>query len=392
MKKLAMYRPAVAAFLMMMAMSITSTGLSFFVAPVSEALGVGRGSFTLYYSLLTAAGAVSAPFVGRIAGTAGVKPVVLFSTLWSGGGLWLFSVSNQLWMFYVIALCMGVASGSCLSLCANVTMQKSYEPKVMSALLGVVMAGSGVGGMLTSLVMPGVMENYGWQVGYRVMGTAWIAFLVAALLIMGKEHTASVAVKTKSENQDKSAMFKDPRVYLLALIMCLLAAGCGILQQVPAVLGAKGFSSAEVAGMMSLMTAMLALGKVLQGFLYSSVGVKWGGVITIVMFSLSYVLLLYPATVYPALVLLAIGLGIYTTMMPLETARVVSVYNFAAVWGFLTLFGSMGTIVSTPAWGVVYDLTGGYDAAIIFMAVMLVAVVILHFTLVQRAESAAQRK
>ena len=45
-------RPALAAFLLMLTMSLLSTALSFFVSPVCADLGFGRGSFTLYYSLM----------------------------------------------------------------------------------------------------------------------------------------------------------------------------------------------------------------------------------------------------------------------------------------------------------------------------------------------------
>ena len=55
------YRFAAAAFLLMMAMALTTTALSFFVAPVCAELGVGRGSFTVYYSLMTASGAMPHP-------------------------------------------------------------------------------------------------------------------------------------------------------------------------------------------------------------------------------------------------------------------------------------------------------------------------------------------
>ena len=58
-----MFRPAASAFLLMVTMSLLSTALSFFVVPVCEDLGFGRGSFTLYYSLMVAAGAVSASFL-----------------------------------------------------------------------------------------------------------------------------------------------------------------------------------------------------------------------------------------------------------------------------------------------------------------------------------------
>lgn len=391
MKKLAMYRPAIAAFLMMVASALTSTALSFFVAPVSESLGVGRGTFTLYYSFLLAGGALTSPFIGRLVGKVGVKPLLLLSAAWCGTGLMVFSFSSHVLVFYITAFLLGMVSGTCLSLCANVTMQKNFDPKVMSALLGVIMSGSGIGGMLISFVMPGLMEMFSWRMGYQVLAAAWVVLLVLAWLLMGKEKTESVAVQVKNQPKNDGAMYRDPRVYLLALLMCLLAASCGILQQLPAVLGDKGFSAGEVAGMMSLMTGMLALGKILQGLLYSSIGVKWGGVITILTFSASYALLMIPSMVYPALVLLAVGLGVYTTMMPLEANRVVGVYNFATVWGFLALFGSAGSMVAAPAWGAVFDLTGSYDVAIVAMMVLLVGVAALHFLLVHTAEKNAQK-
>ena len=62
-KKLKSYAPAAAAFLLMMAMALTTTALSFFVTPVCNELGIGRGSFTIYYSLMTATGAVSTTFL-----------------------------------------------------------------------------------------------------------------------------------------------------------------------------------------------------------------------------------------------------------------------------------------------------------------------------------------
>ena len=62
-----------AAFLLMLTMSLLSTALSFFVSPVCADLGFGRGSFTLYYSLMVAAGAVSASFLGNYMNKHGIR-------------------------------------------------------------------------------------------------------------------------------------------------------------------------------------------------------------------------------------------------------------------------------------------------------------------------------
>ena len=79
-------RPAFSAFLLMLTISMLSTGLSFFVAPVCEDLGFGRGSFTLYYSLIVASGAISASFLGSWMNRKGVRGVVFLSALWCCAG------------------------------------------------------------------------------------------------------------------------------------------------------------------------------------------------------------------------------------------------------------------------------------------------------------------
>ena len=75
------YRPSVAAFLLMMAMSLTTTALSFFVGPVCEALNIGRGSFTIYYSIMTLTGAGAIPILGQIINKRGVRGILTVSAI-----------------------------------------------------------------------------------------------------------------------------------------------------------------------------------------------------------------------------------------------------------------------------------------------------------------------
>ena len=124
MEKLREYRPALAAFLLMMAMSLTTTALSFFVGPVCNALGFGRGSFTVYYSLMTATGAFSIPILGQIINKRGVRGILAVSAFWVAAGLWAFSLSGALWVFYAAGAGLGLFGTSCVSLCANVIVQQ----------------------------------------------------------------------------------------------------------------------------------------------------------------------------------------------------------------------------------------------------------------------------
>jgi len=381
-KKLQFYRPAIACFMAMMTFALISSGLSFFVSTVSADLGVGRGSFTLYYSLMAISGAFAAPVLGKLAGKRGVRGLLLVSGVWVLAGMFLFSLANQLWMFYVIGFVTGLLGSACTMLCVNVALQKSYDSKTMSALMGIVMAGSGVGGMIMSAIIPNMIEAVGWRMGYCIMGMIWAVMSVLAVLVMGKEKAPVQVQKSAAATEEmgltQGQMMKMPQMYLLIVESAILAASCGILQQYPSLLGGMGFDTATVAGMMSLMTASMAVGKIGLGALYTAVDVRWGGTAAIGVFIAGLLLLNVDGLVYPALILSAIGLGIYTTLMPLVTRKVFGSYSFAAAWGIVQFGGSAGSFVGVPLWGASYDNFGSYAPAMFGFAAALGVTLAIH--------------
>ena len=65
------------------------------------------------------------------------------------------------------------------------------------------------------------------------------------------------------------------------------------------------------------------------------------------------------------LVLLAIGMGIYTTLLPVVTRRVFGSREYASIWALITTVGCVGTFVGYPLWGTIYDLTGTYALGLV---------------------------
>ena len=372
MEKFKELRPSIAAFALMVAMALTTTALSFFIEPVCEELGLGRGSFTIYYSLMTASGAFSIPFHGQIINKKGVRSILTVSAFWIAAGFFGFSLSTKLWMFYAVAAFMGIFGTSFLSLCANVIVQQAYSSVRASSLLGLVMSGSGVGGMILSMVMPGFIENFGWRTGYRLLGICWLVLVLGALLLGNIQLIGSVGKRhTPVDGMTRDEAMKSPKLYLLVAVIFILSAACGIQQQIPSVLGGFGYGTAQVSTMMSFFTAALAVGKILQGILYSRLGPARGGYIIIAVFGLSFVLLCFPGMAYPALVALAVGMGCVTTLMPIVTRFVFGAREYAAIWSILSTASSIGTLIATPLFGMAYDATGSYTPAMAVSAVAL---------------------
>ena len=323
-EKLQFYRPAAAAFLTMMAMALTSSTLSFFLEPICTSLNISRGSFSLLFSLMSVSGALMNPFLGQTAGRKGVRGILLLTGLWTGICMILLSFVSQLWMLYAVGFCMGLFGSTCVALCGNVIVQQSYFGAQASGILGAVMAGSGVGGMIFSLIIPGCITTLGWQMSMQIMGICWLALLLAAALLLGKQSvmTVSGGKGAVGLGMTRAEALKSPKLYLQMVIILVITACCGIQQQLPSLLSANGFSSGTVSVMISVMTAFLAIGKVVQGLLYGKMGIKKGGICMIVAFALGFLAMLSNGLAYPGLILLAFGMGIYTTLLPQVARRV----------------------------------------------------------------------
>jgi MFS family permease len=361
-------RPALAAFLLMMTMSLLSTALSFFVSPVCADLGFGRGSFTLYYSLMVAAGAVSASFLGTYMNKHGVRGVVLVSALWCGAGAWVFSFSNALWMFYVAGGLMGFVGSTCVYLAANVIVQQSYSGTNASAILGLVMAGSGIGGVIWSNLFPKLISELGWRFGYRVLGICWTALALLALVILGKRDlTGGIGhAHTAGDGASKQEALRSPKFFLAAYIMCAITVCSCISQQLPAVLGGMGRGEGEISLMLSVMTAFVAVGSVAEGVLCSRFGIVRTLVTVLVLYAVGFGLLALGIGVYPALGGSALG-----TLMPVVVRQLFGGRDYAAIWSVVISCSSVASFMATPGWGMVYDTFGTYTPALVAMPVLL---------------------
>ena len=380
------YRPAAAAFLTMMAMALTCSTMSFFLEPVCAFLDVGRGSFSAVFSLMTIAGALTNPVLGQFAGKKGVRGILVVSGIWGCGSLMLLSMAKELWMVYGAGFLVGLFGTNCVALCANVIVQRSYDARRASSILGLVMAGSGVGGMIFNILIPNVMGFFGWQVAMRVMALCWMGMLLLGALLLGKDKPMEqhTAVSGIGMGMTRTEALKSPKLYLLILVTVIITACCGIQQQQPSLLASYGFDSGAVSLMLSAQTAVLALGKIGQGVLYGRLGVRRGGCAMLLVFAAAFLTLLLPLLAIPGLVLMAFGLGIYTTLLPLVTRQVFGTRDYAAIWGLLATAGSVGTIVANPIWGGVYDLTGSYRLGMIGSALLLVAAVVIMSRLVKK--------
>lgn len=367
-------RPALSAFLLMLTISLLSTGLSFFITPVCDEMGFGRGSFTLYYSLIVASGAVSASALGSYMNRHGVRGITFLSALWCCAGFFGFSMSSSLWMFYLIGSALGLLGSTCLYLAANVIVQQSYSSKHASSVLGFVMAGSGIGGVIWSNLVPVLLERFGWRISYRFMGIFWLVLPVLAALLLGKQDLSGSIGRSHSASggTSKKDALKSIRFYLSVLVMCILSAASCISQQLPAILSGLGNDSSQISLMVSVMTAAAAVGTIAEGLLCSKLGILKTMVLVMVTYVAGFMMLAMGGNAYSALIFLAFGAGSIGTLMPIVVRTIFGGRDYAAIWSVVISCSSVASFLAAPLWGMVYDFFGSYLPALLTMPALLV--------------------
>lgn len=386
-KTIQAYRPAAAAFLTMMTLSILTTVLGFFQEPICQALDIGRGSFSTIFSLMSITGAVTTPWIGSFLGKHGPRRLLLWGGFWTGCCMLLLALVQELWMLYALGFCMGLFSSNYVTLCANDIVQRCYSGAEASGILGIVMAGSGAGGVIFSLVIPGCMRLLGWQWAAVIMGLIWWGVLWLAAVLLGTE-TSTTVKSTETENargMTRAEALKDGKLYQLMAVTVIVCAACTVQQQLPALLAGFEADSGKVSIMISLSTAFLAAGKILQGLLYGKLGLKKGGTVTMLAFAMGMLAMTRWQFAWPGLALLSVGFGIYTTLLSQVTRKIFGTREYAPIWSLITAVGSVGTILANPVWGSIYDVTGSYGMGLIACAGLLVlATMVLRRTMGER--------
>ena len=368
-------RPAISAFLLMITMSILTTGISFCVAPVCEDLGFSRASFMLYYSFLVAAGAISPSFLGVFINKYGTRGVVLFSSIWCGLGFAGLSISSQLWMFYIFGAAVGLLGATCVFLAANIIVQTSYSRKKASFVLGIVMTGTGVGGVIWSNLIPNIIDSMGWRFGYLTLGIIWVALTMLSVLILGKRKAAATPGHTAASADNsfsRKALLKDRKFTLAIILMCVITVGSCATQHLPSILTEMGHDTARISTLVSVMTASSAIGAILEGMICSKIGIKKTLFGVLLLYIFGFCLMSMNAGVFFALAFLAMGAGSQGTLMPIVVRTLFGNQNYTSIWSVVVTCSSIASFLASPSWGMVYDVTGSYRPALMVMPLLLV--------------------
>lgn len=374
-----------------------SLGLScagIFYPAVSADLGIGTGLLGYYTSILWLAAMVTLPVMGRLLErrdarlcVGGAVVVIAVAFVW-------LSFTQSLWQFYAGAAAMGIGVGMLLFLAPS-TLINRWFAKRAGVLLGVVMAFTGVGGVVWSSVGGVLIQSIGWSATYLSFAVLSIVTLPAALFMVasrpadkglvpfGVSESAAAAAQDGEgsasvllEGVPAAKAFKMP-VFFLILAMCfMLNFGMYVYFMIPSYMNTLELSiampllgaTASSVAMAGQTVSKLALGVAGDARPYVStvatIGLGVVGVVLLFVGGGSAVLLYVAAFVYGCFY------GITNVMTPIITRRAFGDAEYPVIYSRVSMAASIGSVVSGFIWGASIEATGGY--VLMFVGVIVV--------------------
>ena len=368
----------VVGFLMMLFAYVGSISItSVFVIPVTEGLGVDRAQFVMYQTILTVCSVIVTAYFGKRMAQGNIKLIMVISALCSVAGYVILANAGSISWFYVGAVLLGVGFSNCTVLPVSIIINNWFGGKIRGTVRGFTFIGSGLGGLILLPVLNAVIQSSGWRMGYYTLAALFVLVALISLFTivkkpeqkgfsrMGEMEGESSVEEEKTGMLMKEAL-KTPMFWLVASTATLTVFGSSaILFNSAPFFIEVGFSAEKAAMIASFNLGMLAVGKVVIGFLSDRLGTKFGSVFAALIFGLQFVCLaLMPLNpglfVWGAVICYGIGGGGITVCPPLLVNALFGEKDYGNIVAAMNMATNLGGAFGGMIAAAVYDITGSY--------------------------------
>jgi MFS family permease len=365
---------------------------SVFFKPLAAHFQWDRASVSLIYSLAVVIRGASAIGVGWLADKYSARWVMVFCGLMMAAGYLLSSRVTGLWQFFfsyavIEAIGMSGAWGICT------TMPARWFTKNRGTILGIVVAGSGVGTLSIIPLCERIIAANGWSQAFIICGIgAGVLMVISALFLRNPPvplQTGTSQARQDAEGTGIREAIRDPRMWLITAAFFFFFFGSQIIM-IHLVNHATdvGLSALVAATFMSVIGAVSIFSRIGAGMVTERLGLYRILIITCLALAAVFIALIFARESW-AFYLLAVMFGIpyggEVTLIPLVIARFFGTRAMSTLMGISIFFTGTGGAIGSWYAGWTFDMTDSYAVAFITGAAACLASVVAVWFL-QRAD------
>jgi len=357
--------------------------------PIVDQFGWGRSELGIAVGLFQVVSAVAMFAAGHLADRFSPRTVLAGGLFVSGIAIGLMSAITAPWqamVLYGLVFALGNGAASVVPIGVLVTRMVPDRAGLANALI---MSGMSVGQLVVIATMTAVLTSLSWPSVYLLLGAAHLVllpFLFAAIPGKLPAHAGGSARPTEGLALREAA--RSRQFWLLMAVYAI----CGfddffVATHVVAFAQDRGLDIFLAGNLLALMGLTALLGVVAAGAFSDRSGPVWPTALSFVGRVAAFALLLVDqSTVSVAIFALVFGVTFLVTA-PLTVVFVVESFgtrNLGGLTGLITMVHHICGGVGAYAGAVVFDATGTYNGAFVFMFVISAVAVVLTLMLQRR--------
>ena len=362
-----------------------------FFKPLLNEFGWSRTLLSSVVALQMIAYAVLAPMSGILSDRYGPRVMQVSAGIIMGLGYILASTMHSEWQLYLFLGIMPGVGLAGINIPTLTTVPRWFHTR-RGLVMGLVIAGMGLGTVITPLLANTLISAWGWRWSYVVFGALVWALVIPAGLMMRKD-PKSMGLLAYGENPlpepSPEALSRIPPAphgislkqavrkrdfwmmsgaYCAAFI-CLALVTTHIVPYA----SDTGLSAPMAAGVLSLMGAGSIVGRIGLGAVSDRFGRKQTLAASLFLGTLMMIWLTLfkePWTLYFYAAVFGLSYGGWVALYPSLTGEVFGLASLGAVFGGISIGAGLGSAVGPTVAGYIFDASRSYQLAFIFSAAL----------------------
>jgi MFS family permease len=322
----------------------------------------------------------AAPAVGILAERAGVRRVAMTSLLLFGFAFMALGLSSgSLVQYYINWALIAVLGAGTLPITWTRAVNNWFDRRKGLAL-GISLSGTGLFGILSKPYVAWLIASFGWRAAYVGLGILPILIALPAAWLLFRDtdtHVDAVVRTTTPGGLSLRQAMREWRFWLLGgALVPISYALSGPVPNLEGILTGAGVAPGQILALTPLVGLSALIGRLAGGWLLDRF---WAPAVAFVILGLpglSCWLLTGTALDYPtaamAILLIGFALGIEYDVMSFFVARYFGLRSYAAIYGTLYIFFSIGAGIGPMGFGRDHDAHGNYHLSLMEACVMLV--------------------
>ncbi|WP_211750121.1 MFS transporter [Paenibacillus sp. Marseille-Q4541] len=372
---------------------MTAGGL--FLTPVTEDLGIGMGSLSLYFSISSIVTMIFLPIAGKMMGKYDIRLLLIGGVILQAGSFAMFGLMNSVWGWYLFSIPMAIGSIFVTQMAAPVLINNWFK-KHNGLAVGITVASGGIFGAILQPMAGNLIASDGWRYTYIFLGVLVMAVVIPTVILTirmapgqkGLQALGADEVTDENKTQATPAQGiaaavarKSTAFYALLLFFFFITSIGSFGQYVAPFAMGIGYDVTFAGSTMGGWSIGVMIGALAFGALSDKIGARNTAIFAMAL-GLVPIALLTTVPENPIIFNIAIAIFGFVvasigTLGPLLTTALFGNKEYAQIYSSAVIGLAVAGIVALPAYGFIAQLTGSYSSILYAVGVMLIVNIVL---------------